>query len=140
LRDGAHCAVAEGYGGPDDLSYMEEDGRLATAGADLISDRALERGLGYQTYEDSLKVMNQAMPKYNITLPDRQLACTPIQSPEGQDYLAAMAAAANYAWAIRAEGFFQRVQDVQIDQAVGESGKHFERLERFELFERGSLI
>ena len=59
------------------------------------------RGLGYQTCEDSLKVMNHAMPKYAITLPDRQLACTPIQSPEGQDYLAAMAAAANYAWANR---------------------------------------
>jgi tRNA-splicing ligase RtcB (3'-phosphate/5'-hydroxy nucleic acid ligase) len=59
------------------------------------------RGLGYQICEDSLKVMNQAMAKYGITLPDRQLACTPIQSPEGQDYLAAMAAAANYAWANR---------------------------------------
>ena len=149
LRDGARWAVTEGYGRQDDLSYMEEGGRLATADADLISDRALERGLkqvgtlgsgnhfleigrveeiylqqtadalglfpdqlvvlihtgsrglGYQTCEDSLKVMNQAMPRYNITLPDRQLACTPIQSPEGQDYLAAMAAAANYAWANR---------------------------------------
>src|SRR3970282_598303 len=45
--------------------------------------------------------MNRAMPKYNIALPDRQLASTRIQSPEGQDYLAAMAAAANYAWANR---------------------------------------
>jgi tRNA-splicing ligase RtcB len=59
------------------------------------------RGLGYQVCEDSLKVMDQAMAKYNITLPDRQLACTPIRSPEGQGYLAAMAAAANYAWANR---------------------------------------
>jgi tRNA-splicing ligase RtcB len=59
------------------------------------------RGLGYQTCEDFLKLMNQAMSKYRIQLPDRQLACTPIQSPEGQDYLAAMAAAANYAWANR---------------------------------------
>ncbi len=45
--------------------------------------------------------MNQAMHRYNIHLPDRQLACTPIQSPEGQAYLAAMHAAANYAWANR---------------------------------------
>jgi len=59
------------------------------------------RGLGYQTCEDFLKVMNQAMAKYGIQLPDRQLACTPIKSPEGQDYLAAMASAANYAWANR---------------------------------------
>jgi tRNA-splicing ligase RtcB len=128
---------------------MEEGGRLGLADAELISDRALERGLkqvgtlgsgnhfleigrveeiylpqaadtfglfpdqvvilihtgsrglGYQTCEDSLKVMNKAMSAYGISLPDRQLACTPIQSPEGQDYLAAMAAAANYAWANR---------------------------------------
>ncbi len=46
-------------------------------------------------------MMNHAMAKYGIQLPDRQLACTPIQSPEGQNYLAAMAAAANYAWANR---------------------------------------
>jgi tRNA-splicing ligase RtcB (3'-phosphate/5'-hydroxy nucleic acid ligase) len=53
------------------------------------------RGLGYQICEDSLKAMHKAMAKYGISLPDRQLACTPIQSPEGQDYLEAMAAAAN---------------------------------------------
>ena len=59
------------------------------------------RGLGYQVCEDSLKVMTKAMAKYAISLPDRQLACTPIGSPEGQDYLASMAAAANYAWVNR---------------------------------------
>lgn len=149
LRDGARWAVSQGYGRDDDLLYMEEGGRLASADAELLSDRALERGLkqvgtlgsgnhfleigrveelylqkaadtlglfadqivilihtgsrglGYQTCEDTLKVMNKAMPKYGISLPDRQLACTPIQSPEGQNYLAAMAAAANYAWANR---------------------------------------
>lgn len=149
LRDGARWAVSEGYGRQEDLAHMEEGGRLATADADLISDRALERGLkqvgtlgsgnhfleigrveeiylqgatetlgmfldqlvvlihtgsrglGYQTCEDSLKVMSKAMSTYGITLPDRQLACTPIQSTEGQDYLASMAAAANYAWANR---------------------------------------
>lgn len=149
LRDGARWAVEQGYGRQEDLSYMEEGGRLENAAAELLSDRAMERGLkqvgtlgsgnhfleigrvdeiylrdvaqslglfpeqvvvlihtgsrglGYQTCEDFLKVMNQAMAKYGIQLPDRQLACTPIQSPEGQDYLAAMAAAANYAWANR---------------------------------------
>ncbi|MFQ5681974.1 MAG: RtcB family protein [Candidatus Binatia bacterium] len=59
------------------------------------------RGLGYQTCEDFLKVMHPAMAKYGIRLPDRQLACTPIHSPEGRNYLGAMAAAANYAWANR---------------------------------------
>src|ERR1051326_6498977 len=45
--------------------------------------------------------MNNTMMKKDIPLPDRQLAATPIRSPEGQDYLAAMAAAANYAWVNR---------------------------------------
>jgi tRNA-splicing ligase RtcB (3'-phosphate/5'-hydroxy nucleic acid ligase) len=149
LREGARWAIGEGYGAREDLSYMEEGGNLASADPELVSERALERGLkqvgtlgsgnhfleigrveeiyqpkaaavlnlfpdqvvvlihtgsrglGYQVCEDSLKVMNQAMTKYGITLPDRQLACTPIGSPEGQNYLAAMAAAANYAWANR---------------------------------------
>jgi len=59
------------------------------------------RGLGHQVCTDYLKLMNEAMRRYGITLPDRQLACVPSQSPEGKDYLAAMAAAANYAWANR---------------------------------------
>lgn len=148
-RGGARWAVEEGYGRKEDLEHMEEGGRLENADPELLSERALERGLkqvgtlgsgnhfleigrveqiylpqeanalglfadqvvvlihtgsrglGYQTCEDFLKVMNRAMTKYAIQLPDRQLACTPIQSPEGQDYLAAMAAAANYAWANR---------------------------------------
>jgi len=59
------------------------------------------RGLGYQVCDDSLGEMQKAVQKYNISLPDRQLACAPVNSPEGQRYLAAMAAAANYAWANR---------------------------------------
>lgn len=59
------------------------------------------RGLGHQVCTDYVQKMNAAMQKYGITLPDRQLACVPIQSPEGQDYLGAMSAAANYAWANR---------------------------------------
>ena len=45
--------------------------------------------------------MGKAMEKYHITMPDRQLACAPVSSPEGQRYLAAMACAANYAWVNR---------------------------------------
>jgi tRNA-splicing ligase RtcB len=59
------------------------------------------RGLGYQVCDDSLKHMQEAIRKYDLSLPDRQLACAPVTSPEGQQYLAAMAAAANYAWANR---------------------------------------
>jgi tRNA-splicing ligase RtcB len=149
LRDGARWAVERGYGREEDLEHMEEDGALKLADAELMSDRALERGLkqvgtlgsgnhflevgkveeiyltpeaetfglfpeqvvvlihtgsrglGYQTCEDSLQVMSKATGKYAIELPDRQLACTPLQSPEGEDYMASMACAANYAWANR---------------------------------------
>ncbi len=59
------------------------------------------RGLGHQVCTDYLAEMGAAMKRYDITLPDRQLACVPIQSPEGQAYLAAMRAAANFAWANR---------------------------------------
>ncbi len=56
------------------------------------------RGLGYQVCDDYLKVLVKAIHKYGISLPDKQLACAPIRSNEGQDYLGAMAAAANFAW------------------------------------------
>jgi len=59
------------------------------------------RGLGHQIADDYIGVMVNAMKKYSIELPDRQLACAPLDSREGQDYLAAMRCAANYAWANR---------------------------------------
>jgi tRNA-splicing ligase RtcB len=59
------------------------------------------RGLGYQVCEDYLGTMAAASARYHIELPDRQLACAPVTSPEGRAYLAAMACAANYAWANR---------------------------------------
>ncbi len=59
------------------------------------------RGLGHQVATDYLKEMEAKMGGYDFTLPDRQLACAPIQSREGQDYFAAMAAAANFGWANR---------------------------------------
>ena len=59
------------------------------------------RGFGHQVCTDHLRVMEQAVSRYGIKLPDRQLACAPVESPEGRDYLAAMACAANYAWANR---------------------------------------
>src|SRR5262249_8618916 len=59
------------------------------------------RGLGYQVCDDNLAAMDEAMARYRISMPDRQLACAPIDSPEGRRYLGAMAAAANFAWANR---------------------------------------
>lgn len=56
------------------------------------------RGFGYQVCDDYLKVLLKAGDKYGIHLPDRQLACAPVRSPEGQRYLGAMQAAANFAW------------------------------------------
>ncbi len=59
------------------------------------------RGLGHQVCEDYLRHMVNTASRHGIDLPDRQLCCAPIQSPEGRDYLAAMAAAANFAFANR---------------------------------------
>jgi tRNA-splicing ligase RtcB len=59
------------------------------------------RGLGHQVCTDYLREMGPAMKRYDIELPDRQLACVPVNSPEGQAYLGAMRAAANFAWANR---------------------------------------
>ena len=56
------------------------------------------RGLGFQVCDDSIKAMLTCLTKYNIHVPDRQLACAPVESPEGKEYLSAMRAAANYAW------------------------------------------
>ena len=59
------------------------------------------RGFGHQVCTDFLEVMERASGKYRIELYDRELACAPFGSPEAQDYLAAMRAAANYAFANR---------------------------------------
>ncbi|MDO5845835.1 MAG: RtcB family protein, partial [Methanocorpusculum sp.] len=59
------------------------------------------RGLGHQVCTDHLKVLEEAVSKYHIELPDRQLACAPLSSPEGETYFGGMAASANYAWANR---------------------------------------
>jgi len=59
------------------------------------------RGLGHQVCTDYVSQLDQAMRKYDLYVPDRQLACAPIHSPEGQRYLHAMAAAANFAWTNR---------------------------------------
>jgi tRNA-splicing ligase RtcB len=59
------------------------------------------RGLGYQVCDDALASLRKVPEKYGIPLPDRQLACAPVDSPEGRHYLGAMRAAANFAWCNR---------------------------------------
>jgi tRNA-splicing ligase RtcB len=149
LEQGASWAVKHGFGLSADLDNIEERGALPGANPDIVSDRALERGLtqlgtlgsgnhfaeiqyvaqiydekiagafglfpdqitvmihsgsrglGHQVCQEHLRVMVDAARKYAIHLPDRQLCCAPIDSPEGKAYLAAMAAAANFAFANR---------------------------------------
>ncbi len=92
-----------------EIQFVKEiyDSRIANTmgivdiGQVLVLIHTGSRGFGHQICTDHLRVMEQAVSKYGIKLPDRQLACAPIRSKEGQDYLAAMACAANYAWVNR---------------------------------------
>jgi len=59
------------------------------------------RGLGHQVCSDYVKRFQQSIRRYGLNLPDRELVCAPLSSPEGGDYLAAMKAAANYAFVNR---------------------------------------
>ena len=85
------------------------------AGGIVVLIHTGSRGLGHQVCTDYVARMQDAMRRYGIQIPDRQLACTPIASAEGQSYMKAMAAAANFAWANRqyishrARSAFQRV-------------------------------
>lgn len=149
LTEGIEWAVNSGYGFASDIERVEEFGRMKTADATAVSDRAKQRGrdqlgtlgsgnhflevqiveevfdetaarafglwknqvvvlihtgsrgLGHQVCTDALESMDAAMKKYNITVRDRQLACVPIDSHEGQSYLHAMGSAANFAFANR---------------------------------------
>lgn len=77
------------------------------------------RGLGYQVCDDFLKVMDRCLNKYHIPLPDRQLACAPLSSTEGQEYLGAMKCAANFAWANR-QAMMHRVRTT-VEETLGMS-------------------
>ena len=91
-----------------ELQRVERVLEAAGAGAFGLSEDQVtvlihsgSRGLGHQVCTDYVKRMEAAMRRYQIDLPDRQLACAPASSPEGRAYLAAMSAAANFAWANR---------------------------------------
>jgi tRNA-splicing ligase RtcB len=72
-----------------------------SAGTVTVFIHSGSRGLGHQVCTDYLDVMLRATKRHEIDLPDRQLACAPLESPEAKRYLAAMAAAANFAFANR---------------------------------------
>lgn len=91
-----------------ELAYVDEIYRPELAqvfglekGGIVINLHSGSRGFGYQICDDYVRRLLKAAQKYGITLPDRQLACAPINSPEGKEYFAAMACAANYAWVNR---------------------------------------
>jgi tRNA-splicing ligase RtcB len=149
LKKGARWAVEKGFGTPEDLGHIEEQGCIGGGDPDRVSERAMERGraqlgtlgsgnhfvevgyvneifdesiaralglwkdqvtiivhtgsrgLGHQVCDDYIRVMMDAARKYQIELPDPQLCCAPVSSPEGEQYFEAMACAANFAFANR---------------------------------------
>jgi tRNA-splicing ligase RtcB len=91
-----------------EIQRVEEifDDRLAggysvRAGEIVVMIHTGSRGLGHQTCTDELRRMEKAMVRHGIRVPDRQLACVPVESDEGKAYLGAMGAAANFARANR---------------------------------------
>jgi len=74
---------------------------ISDVGQVLVLIHTGSRGFGHEVCSDYVRLLGEAVKRYGISLPDRQLACAPVESPEGQDYLAAMACAANYAWTNR---------------------------------------
>jgi len=108
------------------------------------------RGLGYQVCDDYLELTARACAKYGISVPDRQLACTPVNSSEGQDYLAAMRSAANYAWANRqllmhrAREVFERVfgkswQELRMS-LIYDVAHNIAKMERYEIDGRQRML
>jgi len=82
-------------------SYIAKSFGVEKTGQIMVMIHTGSRGFGHQVCTDHLRVLEKAVKKYNIVLPDRQLACAPINSKEGQSYIKAMACAANFAWANR---------------------------------------
>ena len=149
LERGSEWALKQGYASQEDVRRTEENGRLLSADASKVSEKAKKRGrdqigtlgagnhfaevdevveiydeegadalglypgqvcvqihcgsrgLGHQVCTDYVQRFQRVTVRYGITLPDRELVCAPLDSPEGQDYAGAMAAAANFAFANR---------------------------------------
>ena len=149
LVRGVEWAVDNGYGSKHDAEVCEENGQMANADPNKVSDKARKRGapqlgslgsgnhfleiqkvveihdeeaakrmgiekgqvtilthcgsrgFGHQICSDYLRISEKALQKYNIKLPDRELACVPNSSEEGESYRKAMFAALNFAWSNR---------------------------------------
>jgi len=149
LVKGVSWAIDQGYGTSDDADVCEENGQIANANPNKVSERARKRGspqlgslgsgnhfleiqkvaeihdeeaakrmgikkdsvtilihcgsrgFGHQVCSDYLRISEQAQKKYNIELADRELACVPNKSEEGQSYREAMFSALNFAWSNR---------------------------------------
>jgi tRNA-splicing ligase RtcB len=139
-----------------EIQYVEQVADAAAAqsygvheGQTVVLIHSGSRGLGHQVCTDYLAQMDAAMKKYGIHLPDRQLACVPVQSKEGQAYLGAMRAAANFAWANRQamthflRGAFERVfgKSVRLD-VIYDVCHNIAKFERYEVdgVERNLLV
>lgn len=120
------------------------------AGAVAVMIHCGSRGLGHQVCTDHLAVMDRAVRRYGIELPDRQLACAPLDSPEARDYLGAMIAAANFAWANRQliaaavrgafEHVFERGADALGIRQVYDLSHNMAKLERHRVDGRDSDV
>ena len=95
---------------------------VKAVGQVLIMIHTGSRGLGYQVCDDALGPMKRASEKYDISLPDKQLACAPLDSPEGREYFAAMACAANYGWCNR-QVITHQVREA-FERVLGQSAAH----------------
>jgi len=149
LVKGVSWAIDQGYGTSDDADVCEENGQIANANPNKVSERARKRGspqlgslgsgnhfleiqkvaeihdeeaakrmgikkdsvtilihcgsrgFGHQVCSDYLRISEQVQKKYNIELADRELACVPNKSEEGESYREAMFSALNFAWSNR---------------------------------------
>ncbi|HXX73263.1 MAG TPA: RtcB family protein [Candidatus Acidoferrales bacterium] len=100
LGSGNHFLEIEKVDKIYDSAVAEKLG-VTKEGQVLVLVHTGSRGFGYQVCSDYLRVMERAMQKYGIRLPDRQLACAPANSNEVEDYIGAMSCAANFAWSNR---------------------------------------
>lgn len=99
LGSGNHFAEIDVITGIHDAEAADTLG--LRKGQVVVQVHCGSRGLGHQVATDYIEQFQRASNRYSIQLPDRQLVCAPLDSPEGQSYLAAMNCAANYAWANR---------------------------------------
>jgi tRNA-splicing ligase RtcB len=88
-----------------EVEHIYDEGRARIfglfKGQIVVMIHSGSRGLGHQICEDYVRSLIRSVSKYNISLPDRQLVCAPIKSPEAMEYISAMKCAANYAWGNR---------------------------------------